>query len=286
MARPGITFDDVRHAALQLVRDNETPSIQRLREVLGRGSNTTIASHLRRWQSELARHQVAELPLAVPPQLLSAVEQFWLAALDQANAVFQDRRQSLEDAAAQAVQARDVALAGRLEAERRLDDQEQALERLRAECRQLSHQHQKAQTEHDSLTRLLHSREADWARLSRETQARIDALEAALAQTRREAREDVDRERELTKALDDARERIQASEQQAATLRGRLDEQTPQLAILSQQVADLSARIDLETASRHQAEQRASVAEERAAALRHELNWTRIQLESLESDKR
>ena len=54
MARTGISFEDVRNAAESLLGRGLNPTIQRVRELLGTGSNTTISEHLKIWQLQLA----------------------------------------------------------------------------------------------------------------------------------------------------------------------------------------------------------------------------------------
>ena len=50
MARNGIQYSDVQQAIDALLARGDTPSVQRIRDVLGTGSFTTISDHFRLWQ--------------------------------------------------------------------------------------------------------------------------------------------------------------------------------------------------------------------------------------------
>ena len=54
MARNGIQYCDVQQAIDELLSRGDTPSVQRIRDVLGTGSFTTISDHFRLWRSERA----------------------------------------------------------------------------------------------------------------------------------------------------------------------------------------------------------------------------------------
>ncbi|MCP5424951.1 MAG: DNA-binding protein [Gammaproteobacteria bacterium] len=110
MARPGIQYEDVKNAAHTLLERGASPSIQRIREVLGTGSNSTIADHLKRWQMELADTPKMALAPALPEALSTAVESFWTVALQQAEAAYQALREAAEERVVSAEQARNQAL--------------------------------------------------------------------------------------------------------------------------------------------------------------------------------
>ncbi len=94
MARTGITFDDVARSANELLSRGENPTIQRIREQLGSGSNTTIANHLRRWQQARREASVPALPPTVPEGLMPALETFWQSATREAHALFELEREA------------------------------------------------------------------------------------------------------------------------------------------------------------------------------------------------
>jgi len=111
MSRPGISYDSVKAAALELLEKGLHPSIQRVREVLGTGSNSTISEHLKRWQQEFSPAPKAILPPTVPEAVIGALEQFWRVAAEQAEAAYHDLREQAATAIAAAEHSRDEAIA-------------------------------------------------------------------------------------------------------------------------------------------------------------------------------
>lgn len=85
MARVGIQYTDVKHTAIQLLAQGMAPSVQKIRDKLGTGSNTTIAEHLQTWREEYASQAIHHLPANMPPELISATEVLWQTAMEQAN---------------------------------------------------------------------------------------------------------------------------------------------------------------------------------------------------------
>lgn len=60
MGRPGITYHDVINATQQLQGQGKSPTIENIRFLLGTGSSTTIAMHLRQWKAQQgATHAIA-----------------------------------------------------------------------------------------------------------------------------------------------------------------------------------------------------------------------------------
>ena len=54
MARIGVDYETIKQAAIKLLSQGIAPSVQKIREVLGTGSNTTIAEYLKVWRDEYA----------------------------------------------------------------------------------------------------------------------------------------------------------------------------------------------------------------------------------------
>lgn len=77
MARYGVTYQAVCQAAQQLAQQGRQPTVEQVRLILGTGSSTTIANHLRQWHS----HQKLTPELAgkehIPNELLSVVKELW-----------------------------------------------------------------------------------------------------------------------------------------------------------------------------------------------------------------
>lgn len=72
MARIGITYLDVGKAALQLQGQGKLPTVDRVRDLLGTGSKTTITEHLKRWKAEQADGQGK-----LPQELAALVTGLW-----------------------------------------------------------------------------------------------------------------------------------------------------------------------------------------------------------------
>ena len=140
MARPGITYEDVSKTAARLLEQGLHPSIQRVREALGTGSNTTISEYLQRWQQELrVRPKLALLP-QVPEPLTTALETIWRTALEQAEAAYQEQREQTAQAVAAADQSRDQALTQANQAREDLAALQHHLAELQATSRELENQ--------------------------------------------------------------------------------------------------------------------------------------------------
>jgi len=84
MARIGVNYETVKHTAIKLLSQGESPSVQKIREVLGTGSNTTIAHYLKVWRIEHKNKEIHHLPANMPKELIAAIEVLWQAAMEQA----------------------------------------------------------------------------------------------------------------------------------------------------------------------------------------------------------
>lgn len=85
MARHGLSYDDVKYTAIKLLSQGESPSVQKIRDTLGTGSNTTIAEHLKVWREEHKNQEIHHLPANMPKELVAAIEVLWQTAMEQAN---------------------------------------------------------------------------------------------------------------------------------------------------------------------------------------------------------
>jgi DNA repair exonuclease SbcCD ATPase subunit len=84
MSRVGIDYGNVKQAALQLLAQGEAPSVQKIREILGTGSHTTIAGHLKNWRDDHAQKVIRHLPATLPVELISGMEILWQTAMEKA----------------------------------------------------------------------------------------------------------------------------------------------------------------------------------------------------------
>ncbi len=96
MARRGVDFETVKQAALKLLSKGISPSVQRIRESLGTGSNSTIAEHLKVWREQHAAKKVHHLPASLPPELIASFETLWQTAMEHAEKHLTDVKEALE----------------------------------------------------------------------------------------------------------------------------------------------------------------------------------------------
>lgn len=80
MARIGVQFLDIEKAALELQGSGKIPTVDGIREILGTGSKSTIAQHLRAWRAKQA-DSAGELP----HELQALVIGLWKRLHDQAD---------------------------------------------------------------------------------------------------------------------------------------------------------------------------------------------------------
>ncbi|TVP51279.1 MAG: DNA-binding protein [Halomonas sp.] len=85
MARSGIQYSDVQHAIDTLLTRGDTPSVQRIRDVLGTGSFTTISEHFRQWRSEREKNRDVPPPKGMPEVVVALASELWREAQEVAN---------------------------------------------------------------------------------------------------------------------------------------------------------------------------------------------------------
>src|SRR5690554_2465992 len=169
MARIGIQYDDVRGAIDVLMARGESPSVQKIREVLGTGSFTTISDHLREWRTRREENRDVPPPRGMPAALQELAEALWQKAQEGANQALAHYREEadgrVEAAEARVAEARrqaedasqrEAALAAHLTAtEQRLEERSTALARCEAERDQHAAQAHRLETRHAELEGLL-----------------------------------------------------------------------------------------------------------------------------------
>jgi plasmid replication DNA-binding protein KfrA len=79
VTRLGITYDEVAKTAEDILTAGENPTIERVRRVLGTGSNSTIAKYLQNWRSErlLESRQKIAAKNTAPDAVNAAVAHVW-----------------------------------------------------------------------------------------------------------------------------------------------------------------------------------------------------------------
>src|SRR5471030_2054412 len=97
MARNGVDYETIKQTAIKLLSHGTAPSVQKIREVLGTGSNTTIAEHLKVWRDEYAKKTIHHLPTNMPKELIATFEVLWQTAMDHAQNQLAEYKQAMEN---------------------------------------------------------------------------------------------------------------------------------------------------------------------------------------------
>jgi chromosome segregation ATPase len=219
MAR-GITAEEVRAAADDLLAAGERPTAERVRLALGRGSPNTIGPMLETWWSTLAQRLRAQLALPnVPAELGSAFAQVWAQALaagqTHAEGLVAPERAALAEvvarteAAAAAQQASLAELDAQLQqaqaaqrgVEAALAISEQRGTELKADLLAAGEQLQALARQHDAAQSQLHEAAANAERARAAHAAERDNLLQQLRQVEDRAYGEVDRARQELKVM-------------------------------------------------------------------------------------
>lgn len=144
MARPGITYIDVDRAATQLSQAGQRPTVDRVREVLGTGSKSTIGPLLKTWHGRQAQ-TAAEADAGLPVELLNTVRGLFAGLQQAADA----RIEAMTTEHTQAQESLSKQLADRSSA---LQALESAHEQLHAAHNSLQEEARAQATAHQSLT--------------------------------------------------------------------------------------------------------------------------------------
>lgn len=100
MARKLVEYEDVAEAARHLMESGQCPSVIAIRNILGKGSFTTISSYLREWMDKDANNVAIEQS-ALPEQLVSTGQTFLIKLFNTAKAHADERLQQERNALAQ-----------------------------------------------------------------------------------------------------------------------------------------------------------------------------------------
>ncbi len=85
MARSGVQFEDVQRAIDVLLKRGETPGIQKIRDVLGTGSFTTISEHFREWREQRDANRAQPTWQEIPEPVEALVHSLWEQAQQHAS---------------------------------------------------------------------------------------------------------------------------------------------------------------------------------------------------------
>ncbi len=136
MSRVGIDYGNVKQAALQLLAQGEAPSVQKIREILGTGSHTTIAGHLKNWREDHAQKVIRHLPATLPTELISGMEILWQTAMEKACEHLAQQKQSLDQEKAILAQIKREAEKVVAEIKEQMTILTDKFENLQSECQQ------------------------------------------------------------------------------------------------------------------------------------------------------
>ncbi|MEF9944290.1 MAG: DNA-binding protein [Burkholderiaceae bacterium] len=255
MAR-GISETDVWQAADALLLEGARPTIERVRQKMGRGSPNTVSPFLDTWFRSLGRRIADPGAFSAPPSLPDAISQaaehFWGVALAEAR-----RDGAAEIAAAQEAAARLVSDAQAAQATARLAAEQSAADaqRLQIALDQANHALTKAkvvtaeqaarlgalQDQVGELQQRLTAANAERAAEIEQAAQRLALSEERSAATERRAALEIDRERQLRAKLERSNE--QAEEKYAESLaqqRNQLEARAAEALRLQEAVTDVA----------------------------------------------
>lgn len=282
MARTGITFDDVQRAIDTLLQRQEAPSVQKVRNILGTGSFTTISEHLREWRTRREERTDVPPPQGMPAELQALAEELWnqaqTAATDNLShyreesdrqvAAAQERVADADRRAEDAEQRESALSAHLVTTEKRLQESIANSARMestvQAQEQQLEKERQRSAQLEDQLARLQQENE----RLGQAHQVALGELQTEHAERlRQEEQRHETAEARLMGMLDDARQERQAAEKSHAQ---KLQQAEQRYETLQQQLQRVRADL-LEEEKRHKETLLArSRAEDNARAKQHE----------------
>lgn len=83
MARPGVTYQDIASAAIELKSQGKSITIENVRAILGTGSIGTINNHLRKWKEAQNPAQIIASKENLPDSLVSLMKGLWEGVVNQ-----------------------------------------------------------------------------------------------------------------------------------------------------------------------------------------------------------
>jgi hypothetical protein len=220
----GVQQQDVWRAADALLVEGLRPTIERVRQKIGRGSPNTVSPYLETWFKDLGGritnpHTFTASP-DVPDPVLQAAQHFWETALGETRRDFDTRlEEALADSATQLQAAEDRAA----HAEAVLVDVQKSLIKVQADLSSLQEQREldrratavanarleESRIRNDDLLSRLHQKEAEASAAREAAKSEISLAQARCAAVERRAMLEVDSERiargKSDKKADDAR---------------------------------------------------------------------------------
>lgn len=256
----GVPENDVFAAADAVLARGERPTVERLRQELGRGSPARVGALLDQWWSRLADRLSGETRLpALPAQVAQAFVAVWQQAINLAQAAAEagmaEQRQILDaerervaavenqaqiDSAKFRQQANE-AVGDRKLAETRLADLDLLLEQRREQIDDLQQQRDGLVVERDEALRQIQKLQQDLLAAHQKNEQDRSSQEAYVRGVEDRAHREVDRAREETKEVTRKNKEFG---QQMEVLQGRLDSKAEELSQAQQQAAAQKSRAD------------------------------------------
>lgn len=97
MARPGVTYSEVALIAEQLAAQEKNPTIEMIRHLLGRGSNSTLSAHLRDWRKHQTDIKKIATKSCLPEEFIATLKGLWEKVMDQAENKIQTIQAEIQD---------------------------------------------------------------------------------------------------------------------------------------------------------------------------------------------
>ncbi len=208
MAR-GVGFEQVRQAAISLMRQGRYPSVASVRAHIGAGSADTINEHMREVWRQMGEGLDTSLPGGIPETLLEPLASLWEVATQEAGARFQEERAAMRITVQQAE-------AARLEAEMSARDLVGRIEELREQISDRDTRLAEFAQEADRLRGSMADLQANLARVSEAHTQDRQRASLMIREQREKRRNDAvafaEQVRQMEKRLEDERYRMERQE--------------------------------------------------------------------------
>ncbi len=261
----GVQEADVWAAADALIAQGLRPTIERVRQQIGRGSPNTVSPMLETWFATLGQRlgvaagQGELLPSSVPDPVQRLAQQLWDAAQEATQAELQEQQEQMArreasmqaqkeamDQALQVAQAQSQDLSRRLdEMQQQLQDRDERLEEMRDALAEAARQREALQQKHGEEMQsaaLERQRMAEqYAGNERHMLNEVDRARQEMAAARKTATE---QERKAATRLAELQGRYEKSEEEQLSLHSQLQTAQNAAALAQERAADLRSLLE------------------------------------------
>jgi DNA repair exonuclease SbcCD ATPase subunit len=152
MSRLGICFEDVEKTAESILTQGENPTIEKIRRILGTGSNSTIAKFLHEWRSHRLIASTHHLVASPPPDPVNlAVNQVWEKIRNESAAEIKAYQEKADIEIKRMENERDESVSAYTHINQEYELSQKRFNQLAAEKELLTLDFKKLQQEHDLL---------------------------------------------------------------------------------------------------------------------------------------